>query len=1004
MADDMKIIKKIGKQIRKTLPPVPLEKIKNYKNNGYSLNGKNGQVTGLNLDDIGIKDISLLKKLNGLTRLSLSENQITDLSPLAALTNLIELNLSENHIKDIKPLAALTKLIELMLSDNKIIGLTPLTALTGLKELYLVGNHIIDLTPLAALTKLTNLNLSLNQIIDFAPLAALTELKELNLTSNQITDLLPLSTLTNLSQLYLSGNQISDLLPLAALTDLTELYLSGNQISDLSPLAVLKKLELLSLIGNRIITLTPLQNLKHLIQLELMNNRVETLPSDITTWWPHMEIKCEKKYTIPYAISYILPSLNLYANPLKEPPIEIVKQGNAAIENYFTEIRHASVLFLECKILLVGSGDVGKTTLMKKLIDDAFEVVPGTEGTTRGIDIQPWHLSCPFPDGQSHDVKIHFWDFGGQDILHATHQFFLTKRSLYLIVWDPRKEEENRSFDYWLNAIKLLGAGSPAIMVMNKADMRLKHIDEASLQEKYPNIAQFHQISCLSGHNIPELIETIRSSLTHMPHLLNKLPKRWKEIRDRLKTKKENYISLDDYLTICHSLEMDKGKALFLSDYLHDLGIILHFRQDPVLSCMVILKPEWATGAVYALIDSLEIQQNRGRFSRACLNRYWDVQVYPLDKHEQLLRLMEKFELSFKIVGSDDYIIPELLPSQRPPLNIEAYRSVNNLRLFYSYIFMPAGIITRFICRLYYLRIEDYYWKNGVELEFSNSKALVVSDATQKRIQVFVSGSDQTQLMGIIRSQFDHIHETMNMEKGKHFVEEVPCNCSECKNSDKPHLYKYHVLQKFLNKGIGLACEKSAETIFIPQLIQGLQPPQVPDNIFEPLITSLTQLQGIQNALQSDENSRNTVLVNFLKARGVHAFDQTLYGSSRSGIMLGELDIKIEDKDGRPLSIIEALNLTSVNTNYIDNHILKLLKNYDNNGLKENYILAYVTVKNFGKFCRKYRTHLETIDYRSYTLRDIKSIESGFNKIKLYKAWHRCISGITILYHLLVKM
>ncbi|MCU0288016.1 MAG: ADP-ribosylation factor-like protein, partial [Acidobacteria bacterium] len=175
--------------------------------------------------------------------------------------------------------------------------------------------------------------------------------------------------------------------------------------------------------------------------------------------------------------------LNFYDNPLIDPPIEIVKKGKAAIKNYFAEIKQASVLFLECKLLLVGSGDVGKTTLMKKLKNNSFKVKLGKEDTTRGIDIQPWQLSCPFPDGQTRDVNIHFWDFGGQDILHATHQFFLTKRSLYLFVWDPRKEEETRSFEYWLNAVKLFGAGSPLIMVMNKADIRIKHIDEASLQD-----------------------------------------------------------------------------------------------------------------------------------------------------------------------------------------------------------------------------------------------------------------------------------------------------------------------------------------------------------------------------------------------------------------------------------------------------------------------------------------------------------------------------------------
>jgi len=736
--------------------------------------------------------------------------------------------------------------------------------------------------------------------------------------------------------------------------------------------------------------------LKHLEVLDVRNNRIQRLPPEISAWWPGLEMQWEDALT---------EGLNLHSNPLIDPPEEIVKKGRAAIENYFAEIQQASVLFLESKLLLVGSGDVGKTTIMKKLKDNDFVVVPGKEDTTRGINIQPWQLSCPFDDGQSHDVNIHFWDFGGQDILHATHQFFLTKRSLYLFVWDPRKEEETRSFDYWLNAVKLLGAGSPVIMVMNKADVRIKNIDEASFKDKFPNIAQFHQVSCVSGIHIPELTETIRRSLSQMPHLLDKLPKRWMDIRNELKAKKDNYIRLDDYFAVCGTHQMEKDKALFLSGYLHDLGIILHFRHDPVLADTVILKPEWATGAVYALIDSLEIQNNKGRFNRSNLGRYWDAQKYPVEKYPHLLRLIEKFELCFNIVGTDDYILPELLPSQRPRIDMEVYRSTGNLQLYYSYDFMPAGIITRFISRIHYLIRDDHYWNNGVELEFHGSAVLIVSDSAQKRIRVSVSGANNTQLMGVIRSHFDHIHETLNMKKEEHLFEEVPCICSECIRSEKPNFYKYNLLQKLMSRGRDAFCEKSSEDVSTHLLLNGLLFPREPENLFDPFITTLSQVQGLKKTLQTDENSRNTVVANLLRARGFRAYDQTLSGSAESGNGLGELDIKIEDEMGRAVSIIEALNLDSLNTAIIDRHVLKLFHHYDCSGLKENYILVYSSAKDFNGLCRKYRDHLEQIDYESFPLiKGIEEVPTGFNKIAAFRARHRCNKGETVLYHILVEM
>jgi GTPase SAR1 family protein len=55
---------------------------------------------------------------------------------------------------------------------------------------------------------------------------------------------------------------------------------------------------------------------------------------------------------------------------------------------------------------------------------------------------RPKALSDPVglhqPNGKNFRVNI--WDFGGQEIYHQTHQFFLTERSLYALVADTRTE------------------------------------------------------------------------------------------------------------------------------------------------------------------------------------------------------------------------------------------------------------------------------------------------------------------------------------------------------------------------------------------------------------------------------------------------------------------------------------------------------------------------------------------------------------------------------------
>jgi len=293
---------------------------------------------------------------------------------------------------------------------------------------------------------------------------------------------------------------------------------------------------------------------KKLARLLLMFNKIARLPAEIIA--SGLMIKWDFDRS---------DGIFLADNPLESPPVEIVKRGPDAVVAYFRQLeipgQRAPVRLCQSKLLIVGNGEVGKTTLMKKLKEPDFKVIPGQEPTTHGINISPWQLTCRF-DGQSTEtVKISFWDFGGQDIYHATHQFFLTKRSLYLLVWEARKEEDTRSFDYWLNVVKLLGSGSPVIVVMNKADLRIKPLDEASLKKKFPNIIAFMSVSCLDGRGLAELTEKIGRTLAVMPHLQDQLPASWLDIRDDLKASEENYIPAERYFDLCEKRGLGRKDA-----------------------------------------------------------------------------------------------------------------------------------------------------------------------------------------------------------------------------------------------------------------------------------------------------------------------------------------------------------------------------------------------------------------------------------------------------------
>ena len=134
----------------------------------------------------------------------------------------------------------------------------------------------------------------------------------------------------------------------------------------------------------------------------------------------------------------------------------------------------------EAKVLLIGQGGVGKTSLVKRLINNTFNP---DEGKTDGIAIQKWPISAQ----DAREIQLNVWDFGGQEIMHSTHQFFLTKRSLYVIVLDARAGEEQGNLHYWLEMIRVYGSDSPVLVVVNKCDEHYERLDEKRLRLDYEN-------------------------------------------------------------------------------------------------------------------------------------------------------------------------------------------------------------------------------------------------------------------------------------------------------------------------------------------------------------------------------------------------------------------------------------------------------------------------------------------------------------------------------------
>jgi len=785
----------------------------------YHLNNlKKLHISGDSGDSWPINGIQLLGNLTGLRELYLSASQFTKYDFFEKLTCLEVLDLSFNPINDTHFIEKLSKIKTLYLRNVQVSNYNFLAKFPGINTLDLSFNHIEELYFLEKLTEIQNLNLRYNQIKDISVLEKLKKLKTLILSSNQIKDISVLEKLKMLNNLYLSNNIISDYHQLENLIWIESLTLRSNQISNLHFLEKLTALKTLHLSSNEISDLYFIEKLHNLRTLELSYNRINDISYlEKLTNLKTLDVRFNQINDISVLKTLLIEkgldiSLNEYGsgillrnNPITIPPPEILKRGRAAVVDYFEKLEKEKVRLFESKMLFVGQGEVGKTWLLHRLITGK---TPEEGETTEGIDIKQWY----FDRDEIENFRINLWDFGGQEIYHATHQFFLSKRSLYLFIWDARKEQDIvTSFDYWLNIISLLSNNAPIIVVMNKCDERTKAIEEETLKNKFNNIVGFHKVSAKDGTGIEYLKDDIQNHILNLPQVGNTLPKVWNDIRKELEQLDKHCISNTEYKGICLKYGLNAKDAEFIGDYYHDVGVFLHFRENHILNDILFLNPEWATNAVYKIIDTKEVANAFGKFQFSQLKTIWN--EYDEDKFVYLIELMKLFELCFQLGSSENYIVPELL---RPEFTDLKWDYSSNLRFEYNYTFMPAGIITRFITRQHRLIKDELYWRKGLVISKNSTEALIISEPLNRKIRIWIKGDEAMELLFLIRDEIEDIHETLNFPEVKQMY---PCNCDKCSVSDNPHFFGSDMLVNFRLKKIETAqCQTSGKMINIEEL------------------------------------------------------------------------------------------------------------------------------------------------------------------------------------------
>jgi small GTP-binding protein len=555
-------------------------------------------------------------------------------------------------------------------------------------------------------------------------------------------------TISNLSWLRLNNNKIKNIPKnITKLHNLTNLYINNNKITNINALLFrLKKLEVIDFSNNNICAIPDeIGQATTLKRIHLANNKLITLPNTIENLLElnYIDLTCNHITQLPQSIAtlninaILLRGNNIIAKGIKEAEQLPTKEYLQYILSHQTD--EAKKPLNEAKVVFIGDSSVGKTSLIKMLTTNRYDP---NEPTTHVVTIYPWEVQS----GEN-SLTINLWDFGGQDVQHGIHQFFFTERTLYVLVLLSRTEDRHEDVNYWLTLLNQQVGACPILVVINKVDSNPNDIDRASLTRDYTNIVNFCRCSC----EMPELINNLKTniikSVKKLPHMNDNLLSSWIAIKNEINAMSDNYIDISRFSNIFKkhdSSSADNAQSALLL-LLRDIGNVVYFPDDPELSELGVLKPQWVTTGVYSIISDPIIQKFHGIFTFADLKRILDPQDYPTNCQRYVLDIMIKFELCYPLDTPGTYLIPRLLEDQTPRTVSKNFQwSSESLRLILKLDIIPSSLIPKFIVRNHKHVCMGQQWRGGAVLQIGNNLVCIRRAIKNPELSVEITGEIQT--------------------------------------------------------------------------------------------------------------------------------------------------------------------------------------------------------------------------------------------------------------------
>ncbi len=668
-------------------------------------------------------------------------------------------------------------------SEEVVIGLN----LAGMKLNKEQWEHILkQINP----SEIEALNLSGNELQELRFSATFSNLKYLEVSDCEaLRSIVFEGTMPHLERLVLQDNQLEELVLPTGFDVLEHLNIQGNKLEKLTFEGACPQLSFVDVSKNQLKKLSFSEGFDGLNYLYAYNNQLKKLEFGVDM--PHLEIvnlqdnqlgdqiddwlqrlpKKEEEKEKDNCVLYI------HGNPLNTQMESNIKDRQDAflfLKEYVTG-RKDGVEDNEYKVMVVGNGSVGKSSLVDRLVYNSFTL---NRASTHAIRFERYEQEG-FP------YVLNIWDFGGQELYHATHRLFLQSNCLYLICWDRTTEEKLKNgwidveieggimdrkhpLSYWIHYVNYFGKGSPLIVTQTKAaeEMKIGPPNEASLRELYTGATEkFDTISIDSGiddefdNGFEVLKVKVRRAIRKM-NRPNKSDATWLKIRQKIYERQEEIRRKDkqqEKTTHLKQMSYEAFAKMIREDFectvtnpqhvlnwLKETGVVFH--EEGLFGDQILIDQEWAIKAVYTIFkrDSKAyhkfIRQD-GQFSGEDLNNIWEAKGYSVEEQQLFVRFMKTCELCFEIEDEEDrwkpfierqFIAPQLLKDEKHLMvqdkEEEWLANATSNELLYAkfaFDYLHEGIIQSFIVKTHQLADRKDIWRNGILLKWNGESVIV---------------------------------------------------------------------------------------------------------------------------------------------------------------------------------------------------------------------------------------------------------------------------------------